>query len=143
MNYTEKYHLPQWEETDRVMRTDFNQMCAGIENGLANAQSTADQGLAKANGLPYVVGTYIGNGGTMTIEVGFHPSFVIISGTIGGNSAGSMYQSYYQCCQTSGENIKNSIQFTDTGFIVNPTVSVEMCPQLSVASRPYEYIAFK
>ena len=26
MNYTEKYHLPQWEETDRIMRTDFNQM---------------------------------------------------------------------------------------------------------------------
>lgn len=34
MNYTEKYHLPQWEETDRIMRTDFNQMCADIESGL-------------------------------------------------------------------------------------------------------------
>lgn len=31
MNYTEKYHLPQWEETDRIMRTDFNQMCADME----------------------------------------------------------------------------------------------------------------
>lgn len=35
MNYTENYHLPQWEETDRVMRTDFNQMCADIEEGLS------------------------------------------------------------------------------------------------------------
>ena len=34
MNYTEKYHLPQWEETDRVMRSDFNQMCVDIECGL-------------------------------------------------------------------------------------------------------------
>jgi len=34
MNYTENYHLPQWEETDRIMRTDFNQMCADIESGL-------------------------------------------------------------------------------------------------------------
>ena len=31
MNYTEKYHLPQWEETDRIMRTDFNDAMAGIE----------------------------------------------------------------------------------------------------------------
>ena len=35
MNYTENYHLPQWEETDRVMRTDFNQMCADIDGGLS------------------------------------------------------------------------------------------------------------
>ena len=34
MNYTAKYHLPQWEETDRIMRTDFNQMCADMEAGL-------------------------------------------------------------------------------------------------------------
>ena len=34
MNYTENYHFPQWEETDRVMRTDFNQMCADMEAGL-------------------------------------------------------------------------------------------------------------
>ena len=34
MNYTERYHLPQWEETDRIMRTDFNQMCADMEAGL-------------------------------------------------------------------------------------------------------------
>ena len=34
MNYTAKYHLPQWDETDRIMRADFNQMCADIESGL-------------------------------------------------------------------------------------------------------------
>ena len=28
MNYTEKYHLPQWAENDRILMTDFNQMCA-------------------------------------------------------------------------------------------------------------------
>ena len=41
MNYTEKYHLPQWEESDRVMRTDFNQMCADIENGIKSAAQAA------------------------------------------------------------------------------------------------------
>lgn len=41
MEYTKNYHLPQWEETDRVMRTDFNQMCADIESGLTQ---TAEDG---------------------------------------------------------------------------------------------------
>ena len=41
MNYTEKYHLPQWEETDRVMRTDFNAAMAGIEEGLNEANDSA------------------------------------------------------------------------------------------------------
>ena len=71
MNYTENYHLPQWEETDRIMRTDFNQMCADMEAGLdktarnaaadtaaarsesaaaaARAQSTADTAVSKAD----------------------------------------------------------------------------------------------
>ena len=43
MNYTQKYHLPQWDETDRILRTDFNQMCANIENGLSQNASGATQ----------------------------------------------------------------------------------------------------
>ena len=35
MNYTENYHLPQWEETDRIMRTDFNDAMANIDQGVA------------------------------------------------------------------------------------------------------------
>lgn len=55
MNYTKNYHLPQWDETDRIMRTDFNQMCADMENGLlktardaAEAVSGASTGAASA-----------------------------------------------------------------------------------------------
>ena len=56
MNYTEKYHLPQWEETDRVMRADFNQMCADMEAGLrANAQGI-EEAKQEAKTLPYKVG---------------------------------------------------------------------------------------
>ncbi|MDE7219353.1 MAG: hypothetical protein K2O45_07010 [Oscillospiraceae bacterium] len=40
MNYTANYHLPQWDETDRIMRTDFNRMCADMEAGMTlNAQA--------------------------------------------------------------------------------------------------------
>lgn len=43
MNYTENYHLPQWDEDDRILRTDFNRMCADMESGLCqNAQAAAD-----------------------------------------------------------------------------------------------------
>ena len=43
MNYTEKYHLPQWEENDRVMRTDFNQMCVDIESAFEEADAKAQK----------------------------------------------------------------------------------------------------
>ena len=52
MNYTEKYHLPQWEETDRIMRVDFNQMCADIEAGLEKNAQAAEEALSAANSKP-------------------------------------------------------------------------------------------
>ena len=52
MNYTEKYHLPQWVKEDRIMMEDFNQMCADMEAGLnANAQAAAGA-LAAASSKP-------------------------------------------------------------------------------------------
>lgn len=71
MNYTKNYHLPQWVKEDRIMMSDFNQMCADMEAGLnktardaaadtaaaksealtaaATAQSTADTAVSKAD----------------------------------------------------------------------------------------------
>ena len=51
MNYTEKYHLPQWEETDRIMRTDFNQMCADMEAGLTKTARDAAADTAEARSV--------------------------------------------------------------------------------------------
>ena len=44
MNYTENYHLPQWEETDRIMRTDFNAAMASLEGGLTECRDAAAAG---------------------------------------------------------------------------------------------------
>ncbi len=41
MNYTTNYHLPQWDEGDRIMRTDFNRMCADMEAGLNSIDTRA------------------------------------------------------------------------------------------------------
>ena len=51
MNYTDKYHLPQWEETDRIMRTDFNQMCADMEAGLTKTARDAAADTAEARSV--------------------------------------------------------------------------------------------
>ena len=56
MNYTDKYHLPQWEETDRIMRTDFNDAMARIEVGLSDTVERDAEIEAKAEAaavLPY------------------------------------------------------------------------------------------
>lgn len=42
MNYTEHYHLPQWAEDDRILRTDFNQMCLNTDKGIAGAAAAWD-----------------------------------------------------------------------------------------------------
>lgn len=47
MNYTINYHLPQWEESDRVLMTDFNQMCRDMEAGLGRAENARVQALAE------------------------------------------------------------------------------------------------
>ena len=43
MEYTENYHLPQWEPTDRVLREDFNDAMSDIDDALkANADSVTE-----------------------------------------------------------------------------------------------------
>lgn len=49
-NYTEQYKLCQWEATDQVLRTDFNEDNAKIEAELARlAGETARLDTEKAN----------------------------------------------------------------------------------------------
>ena len=51
MNYTEKYHLPQWVETDRIMMEDFNAAMAGIEEGLNEANASAASALGASESV--------------------------------------------------------------------------------------------
>ena len=138
MNYTENYHLPQWDETDRIMRTDFNQMCADIESGIGMVEAKADEAF-KPGKLPYVVGSYTGNGATLEVNVGFSPRFVIIcsnsqsalsSGNVGGVLLGS-------------RNVHSErFYVTETGFrlVYN---SMYLQPAVNVNGFSYDYIAFQ
>ena len=147
MNYTQNYHLPQWEESDRVMRSDFNQMCADIENGINGAKAQAaqsdaalDQKIAAAQAaaeeLPYVVGTYRGTGQLQKIVLGFRPAAVLI-------------------CKIYSSNIENAKDvlalFTGTGRDKILTIDEDGFSLLSQLTQPqvnsymtdYCYIVFR
>ena len=162
MNYTKNYRLPQWVKEDRIMMDDFNAMNSSIESGMtktaaqaasavssaARAEQTAasavDTANAAATARPYAVGTYTGSGNEQTINLGFRPSFLIISGmqgTAGGNDR-SPYNLYFG--MTGGRTLTKRVSFTDTGFTVYPRDLTHLYyPDFSEASRRYDYIAFK
>ena len=162
MNYTKNYRLPQWVKEDRIMMDDFNAMNTSIENGLtrtdakaasavssaARAEQTAASAVDTANAAaaarPYAVGTYTGSGGTKTIELGFRPSFVVVSGvssTVVTNDSSELARYF---AMTAGNTIPTRIQFTDTGFTVYPMdTEHKYYPCLNAGSRTYDFIAFK
>ena len=135
MNYTENYHLPQWEESDRVMRTDFNQMCADIEAGLEQNAQAAAQAQSTAKEKTFSLGTYRGNGIFQSVEVGFHPSFVMIEMTSNSSSKESVCSFHFQ-------NASYNVSLSDTGF----TLSMDNGDDFPTVNRNgtwYRYIAFR
>ena len=42
MNYTANYHLPQWVETDRILRTDFNDAYQKLDAALDGLREDVD-----------------------------------------------------------------------------------------------------
>lgn len=125
MNYTTNYHLPQWAETDRIMMEDFN-----------DAMETIDQGLAA---LPYVMGSYTGNNGTITINLGFRPSFVVVMGNAGYND--SMQDSIRYSGYFADGHTFDTVTVTDTGFSI--TREAYHYPELNDGGKKYRYVAFR
>ena len=63
MKQTSNYQLPQWEETDRVMMKDFNDMTEKIDAAIPQLDT----------------GTYTGDGeASRTIQLGFTPKAVFL-----------------------------------------------------------------
>ena len=117
------------------------------QNAANAAQSTANTARAEAAVLPYKVGSYKGNGSTQTIELGFRPSFVIISGSFSGTSSTSSALYNYNLF-TAGSLCTEMIRFTNTGFTVIWATSTAsstgmMYPQLNASNHSYNYIAFR
>lgn len=53
MDYTKNYRLPQWVDEDRIMRQDFNNAMANIENGLTENHAAITGGNSRLLRLAY------------------------------------------------------------------------------------------
>ena len=168
MNHTKNYGLPQWELNDLIKMEDFNSAMSNIENGLNSNKSAAEAGDAElqrqvnaanakaeaaqsaAGGAyspafkPYAVGSYVGNGQERRVELGFRPSFVIVSGIMESPGATNFNTFYVYGGITSGESHKHRLIFTETGFIaVKDDPAGYTYPNFTLSGRRYDYIAFR
>ena len=160
MNYTINYHLPQWVETDRIQMEDFNDAMAAMDQGMAEAKVAAEAaqeaaGTAQAaaeiaqssadavadaytpDNKPFVVGSYSANGSGVTVELGFKPSLVIISGERYSTDTEDMM--LYTVIATA-DSPGMVIEFTNTGF---RTLGVGSYAPYLCDKRAYRYIAFR
>ena len=135
-NYTQHYHLPQWAADDHVLRDEFNQAWADVDAGLGSAY--------RPGNLPYVIGSYTGNGAAQydsgqLIELGFRPSFVIITrGWVGNSGPGG---NFLAIGQSRGDTQNRVYELSDSGFIVkNYTGGALM---LNETGKIYDFIAFR
>ena len=153
MNHTKNYGLPQWELNALIRMEDFNQMCANIEGGVTSAAADAKEAKETAEtarrtavaayspaNKPYAVGSYRGNGQELVVELGFRPSFVIISGTSYTFTIDSVDLARYNLF-SAGNVLSRFISFTDTGFVVRKVPDSDYPKMLE--NRPYDYIAFR
>ena len=92
MKRTTNYDLPTWEKDDFIRMQDFNDLTGkldaalksgadaqtALQNAIKAVKATAENAYSSAN-KPYVAGSYTGNGGTQTVDLGFKPRFLVIS----------------------------------------------------------------
>ena len=158
MNYTKNYHLPQWIKEDRIMMEDFNAAMSSMESGMTRAEGKADTAISTANTAKqtadsakqdvhswknYVVGSYTGTGSSQTFNLGFRPSFLIISGvnSHSSNDAGTPTNFFGV---TAGNTLQDRVTFTSTGFTVHPLIpGNSVYPDFTAKDRLFDYIAFR
>ena len=141
-NYTENLNLCQWAAEDPVLREDFN----------ADNQKLEAAYLALRSAPNCVTGSYIGgtNSDTVTVDVGFRPSFLVIFADRS-NVTGSQYVTeetillaaancYAIIPKDDHINVFPSNIFTENGFSFASNGSDAL--SMNAAGVPYYYAAF-
>ena len=139
-NKSEHLQLHLWEPGDSVLRTEFNENWEKLDASAAQAQADLTAGLAEVtNSLRKVaVGTYTGNGGTMTVKLGFKPIAVFVC-----NQRVDVYDGYLCGLALSGQpafeqyNSTKLLILTSTGFQAIHGTNASM----NASSYKYNYIA--
>ncbi|MFI3250123.1 MAG: hypothetical protein R3Y07_04105 [Eubacteriales bacterium] len=165
-NYTPNYDLCQWEPEDQVNRLEFNEdnlkteqalnsLVAQIATLSSQIQETnayiqqVESTVFSSNNLPFVVGSYTGNGATsITVNLGFKPSLVMLN--LGG---GTYHYGYYFCGAFGNQNFtaygvntanvkQIALSVSSSGFTAYH-YNTNSSPYLNQKDAPYHYIAFR
>ncbi len=159
MKRTTNYDLPTWEKDDFIRMQDFNDLTGkldaalksgadaqtALQNAIKAVKATAENAYSSAN-KPYVAGSYTGNGGTQTVDLGFKPRFLVISRGFDKGDYSADYALFAGTPEQIDSWMAKVVSITDTGFTVKmATYNTSTCPQLwlNTSGRTYSYIAFR
>ena len=136
MQQTSKYQFNLVEGSDDFSPTPLNQNMEKVEEALEGMETAIEESYSPGN-KPYVVGSYSANGSGVTVELGFKPSLVIISGERYSTDTEDMM--LYTVIATA-DSPGMVIEFTNTGF---RTLGVGSYAPYLCDKRAYRYIAFR
>lgn len=170
---TANYKLCQWEPTDPVIRTDFNDDNAKIDAGMKTlrdlvnrAQTTATEGknlfnqAFSANNLPFACGYYIGDNAVgRVISLGFTPRAVILARSDGMMCYNNLSTVLYGGVAILGKHLSlygstgtgtdtwddqtTALAVVDGGFRVNVMIREYMSILTNNKDSLYYYVALK
>ena len=159
MKRTTNYDLPTWEKDDFIRMQDFNDLTGkldaalksgadaqtALQNAIKAVKATAENAYSSAN-KPYVAGSYTGNGGTQTVDLGFKPRFLVISRGFDKGDYSADYALFAGTPEQIDSWMAKVVSITDTGFTVKmATYNTSTCPQLwlNTSSKTYSYLALR
>ena len=159
MKRTANYDLPTWQQDDAIRMKDFNDLTGkldaalksgadaqtALQNAIKAVKATAENAYSSAN-KPYVAGSYTGNGGTQTVDLGFKPRFLVISRGFDKGNYSADYALFAGTPEQIDSWMAKVVSITDTGFTVKmATYNTSTCPQLwlNTSGKTYSYIAFR
>ena len=140
MKQTTNYQLPQWEESDRIMMRDFNDMTAKIDGAIA--------------ALPMLqVFTYTGDGQeTREIDLGLKPRAVLVfikgSRTYSFSSTSTSYTGGLALDGSPAETNEHNgatyhiVEITENGFrVMRKDADARVYVSSNIDGSVYHYIA--
>ena len=159
MKRTTNYDLPTWEKDDFIRMQDFNDLTGkldaalksgadaqtALQNAIKAVKATAENAYSSAN-KPYSAGSYTGNGGTQTVDLGFKPRFLVISRGFDKGDYSADYALFAGTPEQIDSWMAKVVSITDTGFTVKmATYNTSTCPQLwlNTSGKTYSYLALR
>ena len=148
MTKTENFALNQWDAVDPIRREDFNADNAALDAALNAIKNAAEEDVRSlgetvaaladtVEGRKIAVGTYAGNDGTQTINVGFTPKVVWVC-----NQRINVPDGYLCGMAITGGNSTNSGTNTLLTIVENGFQTIFVAgSSLNLSTYTYNYLA--